>query len=444
MSELNHIYKRENNYFIVDGENLSIYKLPNAMNEELDKRSKEELENNIKQTGLKKCETYEVKNKQEKKICNRLIITLSNYCNLECKYCYACGGAYQKDLAGNMSLDTLKNTIDGILKLYPDGINMIQFFGGEPLMNKSVLVDGIAYIDQYVKEKGVKRPHYTIVTNGTLIDDEMIELFNTYFDSVTISLDGEKTINDQSRVFRGSDRSVYDTVIHTIQKMNKTRKYFLCIEITVTPYHIKDYMEKGTISSLAPLKELQADSFEISPVFHKDKKEYQMQLLDMELVKSFFEEWVKESFDNASDLKGKYHLLGGILTAITKKEYCGNNCGAVVSDVAVDVNGDMYPCFMFIGFERYIIGNVNSLVKEEYDEKNLNLREYLSKANENEDCQKCWSRKLCANSYGHCIGSRLLFHGNVDKPISFACEIGKAVIERSIVELTKMIGEENG
>ncbi len=438
-----HYFKKNNNYYVVDGEYLTIYKLPETMTQELDEMEEQKLNEYFNTVKYKHYKTLENKTYMNEKRCRRLIINLSTYCNLACKYCYANGGNYQKSCV-TMEIKTLENAIKAVMEIYPDGIEYIQFFGGEPLLNKQVLIQGIEFIDKYIENLNKKLPQYTIVTNGTLIDNEILDLFEKKFTSVTVSLDGSKEINDISRVFKNKEDSVYDKVTSAINLMNKSRRtYLLSLEMTITPYHIKDFMENGK-KIMDFVKEMEVDTIQMSPVFHSFDDNYNLEKLFFEDVKTFFEQWVVETFNKKSDLKGKYHLVGNILNTISKKCFAGNNCGAALSDISIDADGDIYPCFMFIGYQDYLLGNVNSFSTKNLLEKNKIIRERLKCANDNQECNQCWAKKFCSNSYGHCIGSRLLLTGKIDKPVSLACDIGKAIIEQTIVLSVNNFGTKYG
>lgn len=66
----------------------------------------------------------------------------------------------------------------------------ITFSGGEPLLYFET-------IKRYITELG-KNITYRIVTNGTIIDDNMVKLFNNYNTIVAVSYDGENSSRDDS------------------------------------------------------------------------------------------------------------------------------------------------------------------------------------------------------------------------------------------------------
>jgi len=190
----------------------------------------------------------------------------SSLCNLSCRYCYADEGSYgNESTRKNMSLETLQNTIKNILDIFPNGIKYIQFFGGEPLINKSFMLNCIPIINGIYESKKLTLPLYTIVTNGTLINDEYIELFNNYFESVTISLDGERNINDHNRIYSDSEESVFDNVTESIKAM-KERSFYLGTEGTITRLHIQNFKENNQIKSYETLSTLDLDYIHIAPM----------------------------------------------------------------------------------------------------------------------------------------------------------------------------------
>lgn len=440
MSELKHLFRKDDNYYMVDGENLSIYKLPRSINYKLDKYDENELDkigNDLIYDDGKKATKINVNNRK----CNRLILVLSTYCNLACKYCYAHGGNYCTEKLENMSIETLKNAIQNIYAMYPEGVDSIQFFGGEPLMNKVVLREGVEYINEYCNINKFDKPKYTIVTNGTIVDDEIIDIFQKYFESVTISLDGDKYINDLSRVYKGNNESVYDKVKNNIDRMNrKNRTYKIGLEITVTSFHIDDYIKNKTMDSIYNLLLVDVDNYHIAPVFNNMYDNYNFDNIEIKYLKEFFDNWTKKLFEKRRNEKRITSGINTILRMFVDRCYLGNGCGAVYTDVAINTNGDIYPCFMFIGENEFNLGNVNSFVHEEYTNKNLIIRDRFVRENSNDKCDNCWAKKLCSTSYGHCIGARWLMNKKLDKPIQWACELGKSMVERNVVGITENYG----
>ena len=136
---MKHIFKRDNQYLLFNSEDLSLYKIPEKFNSKLDRGEK--IDFSVKDHS----EKVTIKDINLKK-CSRLILVISKLCNLNCRYCYASGGSYGNSENKLMNLEMLKKSIESVIELFPDGIEAIQFFGGEPLVNIDIIEDEIQYI----------------------------------------------------------------------------------------------------------------------------------------------------------------------------------------------------------------------------------------------------------------------------------------------------------
>lgn len=114
-----------------------------------------------------------------------LIINPGLKCNLNCKYCPqndirdSIHSACPDDVDGFISrLEKAKN--NGL-----DKLNMIQIWGGEPLVYWKTLIKLIPKLHELYPD-----PCYTIITNGILLDKEKIDFLYKYGFTLTVSHDG--------------------------------------------------------------------------------------------------------------------------------------------------------------------------------------------------------------------------------------------------------------
>ncbi len=122
-----------------------------------------------------------------------LILSLTNGCNLKCKYCYRGDG-------GNSVITP--SIIDHALTLIdPHERVHVQITGGEPLLH----IDLVSYAGKTIRDK-FKKATLGIQTNGTLVDNAFIEIAKKYDMQVGVSIDGRKDIND---FIRGGSSQVY-------------------------------------------------------------------------------------------------------------------------------------------------------------------------------------------------------------------------------------------
>lgn len=127
-----------------------------------------------------------------------LCLHVAHDCNLMCEYCFASKGSYK--VAKNlMPVDIAFKGVDFLISNSGKRKNVeIDFFGGEPLLNFDVIEKTVEY-GRKVEELTGKSIHFTITTNGVLLDDEKIKYINDNMDNVVISIDGRKEVHDAIR-----------------------------------------------------------------------------------------------------------------------------------------------------------------------------------------------------------------------------------------------------
>ena len=178
---------------------------------------------NVLRTGIHK----------QAKIPTIMYLNVSTYCNLACKYCFIENSPLSSQKYEKMSFETAKIAIDKFLvELDKNEIvdSQIIFYGGEPLTNWNVIKDIINYI-QDEKKSDIT---LTIITNGTLLNKEIISYLMSHHIGIGISIDGPKFINDKNRIFKSGNESVYEKAMNSIKLLNDMNSSY-CVSATVTP-----------------------------------------------------------------------------------------------------------------------------------------------------------------------------------------------------------------
>ena len=120
-----------------------------------------------------------------------LCLHVAHDCDLRCRYCFASQG----DFKGNrelMSAETGKKALDFLVQNSGNRRNLeVDFFGGEPLLNFSVVKELTLY-GEALNKKHNKNIRFTITTNGVALDDDKIDFINEHMSNVVMSLDGRK------------------------------------------------------------------------------------------------------------------------------------------------------------------------------------------------------------------------------------------------------------
>lgn len=437
-----HVFEREGLYILYNPRSMTFYRLPELIGQKLIDSQIGVIPEQTKITQLLSEESAAITyNPVENKKCDRLVLVSAQKCNLACKYCYADGGHYGRKSSGFMSESTALAAIRFIEKRFPEGLGTLQFFGGEPLLNIDLIETICRQVTENAIQKHVRPPMFAIVTNGTLIDKRSVDLFNKYRFVVTISLDGNRELNDSQRVFKRGSQSVHDCIVESIKYINKKRFFPLNVEVTVTPHHLRDF-ENNTErpSVLEYIHALGVDVVHIVPVAVPLGHQYSTCNSDRDVrtISNMFDTFARYSIrsiitDNPIHLQKLVDSLGRLF----KRKRLANFCGAGITDFSVDISGDIYPCFMFVGQREYFMGNVHSMNSDidDFENKRLSIASYT--IDKYDGCSECWANGLCSN----CIGSAYLINGAIDRPIPDFCEPQRVMLERLMVELSIVRGD---
>lgn len=113
-----------------------------------------------------------------------LTLMVSQECNLRCIYCYGNGGEYNK--RGLMNFEVAKQAVDFLVKNSKSNDLSVVFFGGEPLLNFTLMKQVVEYCNT-ISSKAFK---YSITTNGLLINPEVENFLLENKFTIQISMDG--------------------------------------------------------------------------------------------------------------------------------------------------------------------------------------------------------------------------------------------------------------
>lgn len=286
------------------------------------------------------------------------IFVLTNRCNMHCKYCQA--QSEKSEVYGFMTKEIAKKAVDIALQS-PDSMLTFEMQGGEPLLNFDVMKYLIEYTEDNKKDKQI---FYSITTNGTLINDDILNFFEKYKVSVSISLDGSQTIQRYNRPMNnGDDSFVY--IKKNVPKL-KERNIFGGAVLTTTNYSISRWKEiidtylsfdchEIFIRPLTPLGYANDHWKEIGYTvdeflnFYRNAIEYILQVNRQGVIiremhaMIFLRKMLSQVSDNYMELRSP--------------------CGATVGQVAYYYDGNIYTCdegrmIAQMGDDSFCLGNV--------------------------------------------------------------------------------------
>ena len=358
--------------------------------------------------------------KNRSAVVKALCLHVAHTCNLNCSYCFASQGKYHGDRA-LMSFEVGRRALDFLIENSGTRVNLeVDFFGGEPLMNWSVVKDLVAYARTQEGPRN-KKFRFTLTTNGMLIDDDVIEFANKEMHNVVLSLDGRKEIHDRLRVDYAG-RGSYDRIVPKFQKLVESRGG-------------KGYYMRGTFTHANPdftkdvfhMADLGFTELSMEPVVCAPDDPAALTEEDLPIVLEQYEILAKEMLKREEEGRGFtfYHYMLDLTRGpCIYKRISG--CGSGTEYMAVTPWGDLYPCHQFVGEDAYKLGDIwngvtNTAVRDEFKLCNAYVRP---------ECADCWARLYCS---GGCAANAYHASGSIRGIYSYGCELFRKRIECAIM-----------
>lgn len=252
------------------------------------------------------------------------VVHITKLCNMKCAYCY------ETDKSSEYTWDEIKTVLDGIVKYNNDKKFYIEFLGGEPCLCVDLIVQTVDYLESL---GDVEVLGYTITTNGTLINDSLIDLMKKYKNvSWSASIDGTRFMNFM-RITKNNENS-YDQVIENFNilkdHLGDDSKQLGCHMVT-HPYNIGYYIEG--------IKDLYGKGFRFIDVGTVESTI----LID----KQYCDEFIRQNMILSDMIKsGKFPgLIVSILDSVKpegdEKHYITDENGRVLAETFGRVDGDI-------------------------------------------------------------------------------------------------------
>lgn len=157
-----------------------------------------------------------------------IVLKIAQRCNLNCSYCYVYNRGddswkRRPPIISNEVVNALARRIAEQCVKYSLKRFVIEFHGGEPLLvGKNRLrriIDAMRALCPSVELRII------LQTNGTLLDEEWLELFEHNHVSFGISLDGPPELADRHRVFLNGEGST-QRVLENIERLRRAGPRF--------------------------------------------------------------------------------------------------------------------------------------------------------------------------------------------------------------------------
>ncbi|PKO08115.1 MAG: hypothetical protein CVU40_17240 [Chloroflexi bacterium HGW-Chloroflexi-2] len=311
-------------------------------------------------------------------------------CNLSCSYCYYLQNYDNKFNNSIWSINDARLIINKIADFEKSRNNKharVTWHGGEPLLAGKNFYEQVS---KFQKETGIEFSN-SIQTNGTLIDNNWIEIFKSLKTSVGISIDGPAFINDKQR-YTKDGKSVFDKVLRSINLCldNDLRVGILCVITETSSQFSTELLNFFLDNNIKNFDFLPAyncgenkNIFSISP---KNFAEFMKKILD----------WYLDYDDPEIKIRTIVSIIerflggtGGVCTI------SGKSCGSFLT---VEGNGDISFCDDYNADILPNLGNIKTdnltqIINSELFNQCRNIA--LSRVSNNVNCKKCDVNVIC-------------------------------------------------
>lgn len=333
-----------------------------------------------------------------------IALQVTQKCNFRCKYCIyseEINKSQRSHSKNSMSLETAMKSIDFLSNHSIDTKEVgIGFYGGEPLMEFELIKEIVAY----AKEVFIGKPIlFSMTTNGSLLNEEIIKFLKESDFNLMISLDGPKEINDKNRIF-ANGTGTFDSVMNNIKLIAKLYPKYadeLSISMVMDPSNDFDcfnsiqFSLEGMDVGYMNAAIVDFDYDDEKALYYSDDFTWKIQYHEF---LGFMSYWGRVD-DKKTSLLTRPSIVSTIenfkkfknALPLLSQDSPSGPCVPGLTRLFVDYKGNLLPCERVSeSSEAMKIGDVNDGFDLIQSDRLLNVST-LSE----ELCKKCWAFRLC-------------------------------------------------
>lgn len=324
-----------------------------------------------------------------------VILEINQICNLRCAYCYL--GEKKNQL---MSEQVARHGLEIAFlnaERHKDRRIWVDFVGGEALLSFQFLQKLVDFIDEEAKKRKLF-VIYSMTTNGTIMDDEILLWLIKHSIQLKLSIDGKESIHNKNRKTVSGEGS-YQLIKKNLSDFKKyeieTKR---CIQVAHVVTRNNYFKVFESAKHLVEDMGFRVVDSSIDVTKRWEKKELDCLADQWTQILEYYIKRKKENnpflWEPILDFK-KYE----------EREEKSGFCGVGLIQMYIKNNGKIYGCAANLG-ESGCIGDV---------EKGLSvdiIKKYRELSSDNSICLGCDIREKCQNR--KCIMNSLAYSGTIE------------------------------
>ena len=361
------------------------------------------------------------------------MLLVQTSCNLACDYCYESTSGFLSS-GTRMSFDTARRIIDHFVERSARRKAIrVTFFGGEPLLNFSVMRRCTEYCNHLVEKSG-QSIGYSVTTNGTLLNGEIIAFLVENEFAVMLSIDGEPDkadIHRRDRQGRGATRRALAKAKLLVRAQREAGVRETIIRATLTKENRSmvstyDYLHQQGFTRImvgpsSPRPFRSPNDWDVDGEAADDLMRESDEMLQAYAFAGDDEDVPRAASDLASTVRD---IRTDLIGAGQPRVLVG--CGAGNNMLAYSADGRIFPCHRFVSDDAFVIGDMNAGGLDR-----ARLERFYSEVIETriEVCGKCWARLVCK---GRCPWGIAHPNGTIQSPGWEHCDCHRKSFEKKL------------
>lgn len=289
---------------------------------------------------------------------NVCYMILSEQCNLACKYCFLGNNDQDKRsnfLLENMSIETADKALNFFIhQIKESPLNsedlkpILIFYGGEPLVNFSVLEHIAGKINRLRNvNKYIHNMEMSVVTNGLLLNESRIKRLHELGVSIAISIDGFTEKSNSMRV-DVSGTPVFSHILKTLD-LCKSLDVGVSLSVTLSEETIKHTQDILTLIDTYNIKTfgfnimMSSDNFILPQSYNDAAAQF--------IIDEFLELRTRGIYEDRIMRK---------LKAFTKAQVYFSDCAATAGgQIVIAPNGQVGICHGCLHDKKYFVAHID-------------------------------------------------------------------------------------
>lgn len=337
----------------------------------------------------------------------QVMVNVSQTCNLACTYCFTDEGqfAHKEPIPSFLTEEMARKLVQTMPQANPNSHKYrLHFYGGEPLLN----IHAIRACVEEAERMEDKLFEFSITTNGSLVNDEIITLLERGNFTICLSIDGPPEIHNQYRKTKNGE-GTHSRVMNFLERVRKnTNCRIQGSSVIRSGWSLK--------SAIKYLKTLPVDLFKAQAV-RVDKAD------PMALSPAERAEYVSHLSEVAADViealereeSPRDDRLNSFLMQLILKKRRRYFCEAGSNMFGMSSNGRFYLCSLLAGRDSADLGTLQDAEFQWLGRGKTWAAEFQPQSK----CADCWALPLCG---GGCLAMNSVCGGDDCDYIRGTCE----------------------